>query len=190
MSLAIQAGIAGSLLIFFLLGVIILLDGVEKTMMLANDNNPDLFLFMLFIASLVGIMISVVTILGHYSQGATPLIDAATSVGIAIYYIAYFFSNNPFAEIEPDNMYQQAMVYSPHLGTALMFAISLFQHIQGKATLINSVSWEPDTIAVLTFVMIHLFLTLLVFGCFVVSEYLVDRGPHAVRKIRKNLGAK
>lgn len=189
-SLPIQAGIAGSLLIFSILTLIILFDGIDKTILLAKDTNPEIFVFMLIITSLVGILVSVVTILSKYSRGAAPLLDAAFTVGIVVYYLTHLFSNNSFREVEPTNIYQEGIVYSPYIGAFWMMLAIAYRSVNNEPTLLSEVSWEPHFAGALTLVLTHFICTFIVFSCLAIAEYLTDRVPNKYHEIRKNFETK
>ena len=142
-TVAIQAGIAGSLLVFSIITALIILEGMEKALEMANKMNPDMFLYIFTVVGLVGILIAVLSVMDRFSQGATPLIDAATTVGVSLYYIAYFFFNNPFSKIEPDNLLHRAMAYSPHIAGGWMFLTELANKGKGESLLTTSISWDP-----------------------------------------------
>lgn len=184
-SLPIQAGIAGSLLIFIILTLTILFDGVDRCLSLASNSNPDFFIFMLIVSGLAGILVAVGAILGKYSEGATPLIDAASTIGIFIYYMSYFFLNSPFKEIERDNRYRLGMVHSPTIAVVWMVITILYQSIRGEPTMLATVSWDPHVVGVLTLSVTHFLLTLLVFGSLVLLEAVAKGAPHVYRRIRK-----
>lgn len=179
----IQAGIAGSLLIFSLLTILVLFDGVEETLKLANRSDPDMILFMLIIFSLVGILMAVVSILSEFSRGATPLIDWATSIGFALYYFTFFFSDNPFDKIEPKNKFRQAIKYSPHISGAWIILADLLERYQGESTIIGQTSWDPVIFGVFVLIFTHFLLMLWIVVAFITSDFIINKVLPPLRNI-------
>lgn len=184
-TIPIQAGIAGSLLIFFLLTSLIILEGVEKALDMVNDVNPELFLYIFTVVGLVGIQIAVVSVIDKYSQGAAPLVDAALTVGISFYYVAYFFVMNPFSQIEQDNLLRLAMAYSPHIGAAWILLTEISSYVKGEQY-IADFTWDPYVSGTLVLVFTHFVLMVITFTVFTSVEYGLNRVPLAIKKLRSH----
>lgn len=121
MSVEVQAGIGGSLILFVIIGFVV----INKTSnCAASALNEGLFLrfsaYILIIFCLGGLEISVVSLMNRYSQGTVPLIDYSITFGFTASYIAFLQQDNGFMSYEGSTPLQNLIPYSPHIAAVLL----------------------------------------------------------------------
>lgn len=115
-----QYGIAGSLLVFLLLMLVVIHNGFETASIALSDGAYSHFgAITVVTVGISALVYSAITISTQYADEITPILDIAVTLVSASIYIAYL--GNDFLKYSPENIAQWLVRTSPLLALGIMY---------------------------------------------------------------------
>lgn len=150
-----QYGIAGSLLVFLLLMLVVIHNGFETASIALSDGAYSHFAAITVVTvGISALVYSAITISTEYADEITPILDIAVTLISASIYIAYL--GNDFLKCSPENMAQWLVRASP------LIALGILYHFFPVESKLDSMAVGNLSSSLIPGIVLHLMLIFLV----------------------------
>ncbi|WP_312911370.1 hypothetical protein [Natronosalvus caseinilyticus] len=121
MSIEVQAGIGGSLIIFVIIAFVVINKASNcASYALAQGQFLRFSAYIVIMFCLGSLILSVVSVMNRYSEGTVPLIDYSMTFGFSISYISFVQKDGAVIKYDGGSLLENLIPYSPYLAAALL----------------------------------------------------------------------